>query len=234
MEKSTVAEIRARFDNDVERFSNIDTGQISTIDAKITLELITDISHKIIPNAKNLLDIGCGAGNYTLTMLSKNKGLHCTLVDLSKPMLDKAYERIIQKTTKVEIIQGDIRTVALKENNFDIILAGAVLHHLRDDDDWENTFTKLYKILKPGGCLMISDLVAQDNEIVTKHMWEKYGNYLENIGKKEYRQKVLDYVEKEDTPRSITYQMDLMRKIGFRDIEILHKNICFGAFFGIK
>jgi len=234
MEKSSVEKIRERFDNDVERFSNIDTGQVSTIDAKITLELITGISHKIVPNAKNLLDIGCGAGNYTLIMLSKNKDLNCTLVDLSKPMLDKAYERIIQETTKVETIQGDIRTVVLKENNFDIILAGAVLHHLRDDNDWENTFTKLYKILKPNGCLMISDLVTHDNEIITKYMWEKYGNYLEKTGGKEYRQKVLDYVEKEDTPRSITYQMNLMKKIGFRDIEIAHKNICFGAFFGIK
>jgi tRNA (cmo5U34)-methyltransferase len=234
MEKSSVEEIRERFDNDVARFSNIDTGQVSTIDAKITLELITDTSCKIVPNAKNLLDIGCGAGNWTLVMLSKNRDLNCTLVDLSKPMLDKAYERIIQETTNVETIQGDIRTVVLPENNFDIILAGAVLHHLRDDNDWKNTFTKLYKILKPNGCLMISDLVTQDNEIITKYMWEKYGDYLEKQADKEYRQKVLDYIDKEDTPRSITYQMNLMRKIGFRNIEILHKNICFGAFFGIK
>lgn len=29
--KSTVKEIRERFDKDVERFSNLDTGQVSTI-----------------------------------------------------------------------------------------------------------------------------------------------------------------------------------------------------------
>jgi tRNA (cmo5U34)-methyltransferase len=234
MEKSTVKEIQERFDNEVERFSNLDTGQISTIDAKITLELITDVSNKIIPNAKNLLDIGCGAGNYTLTMLLKNKNLSCTLIDLSKPMLDKAYERIIKKTTKVKIIQGDIRTVELKENYFDIILAGAVLHHLRDDNEWETTFSKLYKTLKQNGCLMISDLVTHDNEMVTQYMQEKYGAYLEEIGGIEYKQKVFDYVRKEDTPRSMTYQMDLMKKIGFRNSEVLHKNICFGAFYGIK
>ncbi|MBT3741149.1 MAG: class I SAM-dependent methyltransferase [Polaribacter sp.] len=235
MNKSTVKEIKERFDNDVERFSNLDTGQVATIDAKISLELLTETSKRITPNAKNLLDIGCGAGNYSLNMLTKIADLNCTLVDLSEPMLDKAKERVSAKTNnKVEIIQGDIREVGLKENSFDIILAGAVLHHLRDDSDWETTFDKLYSLLKPGGCLMISDLITQETNAVNEYTWERYGDYLESIDGKEYRKKVLDYVEKEDSPRSMTYQLELMKKVGFKKTEILHKNMCFGAFGGIK
>jgi tRNA (cmo5U34)-methyltransferase len=235
MNKSTVKEIKERFDNDVERFSNLDTGQVATIDAKISLELLTETSKRITPNAKNLLDIGCGAGNYSLKMLTKIADLNCTLVDLSEPMLDKAKERVSTKTNnKVEIIQGDIREVGLKENSFDIILAGAVLHHLRDDSDWETTFDKLYSLLKPGGCLMISDLITQETNAVNEYTWERYGDYLESIDGKEYRKKVLDYVEKEDSPRSMTYQLELMKKVGFKKTEILHKNMCFGAFGGIK
>ena len=41
MKKSTVTEIRERFDNEVERFSNLETGQVATMDAKIALELIS-------------------------------------------------------------------------------------------------------------------------------------------------------------------------------------------------
>ena len=235
MNKSTVSEIRDRFDNDVDRFSNLDTGQLSTIDAKISLELITEASKRIVPAAENLLDIGCGAGNYSLMMLSKVPGLNCTLVDLSKPMLSKAFERVSQATNKdVEIIQGDIREVVLRKNHFDIILAGAVLHHLRDDNDWETTFIKFYQLLRPGGCLMISDLIGQDTEILNDYTRERYGDYLEALGGEEYRSKVLAYVEKEDSPRSMNYQLDLMKKVGFRDVEILHKNMCFGAFGGIK
>ncbi len=233
--KSTISEIRERFDRDVERFSNLDTGQISTIDAKISLELTTEAVRRIRPDAETLLDIGCGAGNFTLMMLSKMKNLECTLVDLSKPMLDKAFERVSQVTRKKpEIIQGDIRDIKLIENHFDIILAGAVLHHLREDADWEFTFRKLFGILKPGGCLMISDLITQDTEKLNNYIWEKYGDYLENLGGKEYRQKVLDYVSKEDSPRSLNYQLELMKKIGFRQTEILHKNLCFAAYAGIK
>jgi tRNA (cmo5U34)-methyltransferase len=235
MNKSTTEEIKVRFDNDVERFSNLDTGQLSTIDAKISLELITEAAKRINPNAQNLLDIGCGGGNYSLMMLTKIPDLNCTLIDLSKPMLDKALERVSQKTSKkVTVLQGDIREVGLKENHFDIILAGAVLHHLRDDEDWETTFEKLFRLLKPGGCLMISDLIKQDTELLNNYTWERYGDYLEGIGGKAYRQEVLDYIEKEDSPRSMNYQLDLMKQVGFKKVEILHKNMCFGAFGGIK
>jgi tRNA (cmo5U34)-methyltransferase len=38
--KSTVGEIRGRFDHEIERFSNLETGQSATMDAALVLELI--------------------------------------------------------------------------------------------------------------------------------------------------------------------------------------------------
>ncbi|MEA1785248.1 class I SAM-dependent methyltransferase [Arenibacter sp. GZD96] len=235
MNKSTVQEIEARFDNDVERFSNLEAGQVATIDAKISLELITEASFRLVPNAINLLDVGCGAGNYTLKMLSKIPELNCTLVDLSAPMLDRAYQRVSVETTgAIHVVRGDIRSVSLENNHYDIVLAGAVLHHLRDDQDWEDVFKKIHALLKPGGCFMIADLVTQETPILDTYIWERYGDYLEGINGSAYRENVFDYIHKEDSPRSINFQIDLMRTVGFKSIEILHKNMCFGAFGGIK
>lgn len=235
MKKSTVAEIRERFDNEVERFSNLETGQVATMDATIALELITSTAKAVKPNAKSILDLGCGAGNYTLKMLSKLADLDCTLIDLSQNMLDKAKERVSAETRgNVATIQGDIRDIELSKNCFDIILAGAVLHHLREDSDWEMVFQKLYDSLTPGGCFLISDLLVQGHVEVNQIVWKMYANYLIGLGGDEYQQKVFDYIEKEDTPRSMSYQLDLMKKVGFSLVEILHKNACFGAFGGIK
>jgi len=235
MNKSTITEIRERFDKDVERFSNLQTGQQSTIDAEISLELITESAKRICPEAANLLDLGCGAGNYTLKMLAKLPELSCTLIDLSEPMLNRAYERVAKVTDKkINIINADIRDAYLQNDHYDIILAGAVLHHLREDSDWEFVFKKLFNILKPGGCLMISDLVTQDTDVLNNYTWEKYGDYLEKLGGPDYRAKVLAYVEKEDSPRSLNYQLDLMKNVGFKSVEILHKNMCFAAFAGIR
>ncbi|MDR3275330.1 MAG: methyltransferase domain-containing protein [Endomicrobium sp.] len=93
-------------------------------------------------------------------------------------------------------IQSDIRTSDLNVNHFDIILAGAVLHHLRDDKEREYTFNKLYKLLKPGGCLMIADLVAQDNMLLTEYTLEKYAEYLEKAGGENMPQKYLIILQK--------------------------------------
>lgn len=234
-QKSTIEEIRHRFDNDVERFSNLDTGQQTIIDAPLSLELVTSAAFRIKPDALNLLDIGCGAGNYTLKMLEKVPNLNCTLIDLSLPMLERAKERVSVATTgKVEIIQMDILKADLPENHYDIILAAAVLHHLRADQDWEAVFHKIYRSLKPGGSFWISDLISHQPQALDELFTERYAQHLEGLGGVEYRRHVLAYIEAEDSPRSVTYQLELMKKAGFRYTDILHKNACFAAFGGVK
>jgi tRNA (cmo5U34)-methyltransferase len=233
--KATNQEIRERFDKDTERFSNLETGQQTTIDAPLTMELCTEAARYATQHAKELLDIGCGAGNYTLKMLSKIPDLNCTLNDLSMPMLEKAKERVSPQTKgAVTIIQDDMRNLVLPDNHYDIILAAATLHHLRDDDDWLLMFTKIYNTLKPGGSFWVSDLITHHSEFITQLFEDKYASYLETLGGAEYRQKVLDYVHYEDTPRSLNFQLALLSKVGFSKIEILHKNSCFAAFGAIK
>jgi tRNA (cmo5U34)-methyltransferase len=65
-------------------------------------------------------------------------------------------------------------------------------------------------------------------------MWARYGAYLESLGAEEYRRKVFDYIDREDSPRPVTYQMDLLRRVGFIEVDLLHKNSCFAAFGGRK
>src|SRR5262249_29482413 len=150
--KSTVEEIRARFDNDVERFSNLETGQSATIDAPLVLELISRAAAATNPGATDLLDVGCGAGNYSLKLLQSLPDLNVTLIDLSRPMLERAEQRLRTAAKgRIEILQGDIRDLDLGEGRFDVILAAAVLHHLRTAAEWEAVFAKLFKSLRPGG-----------------------------------------------------------------------------------
>ena len=62
----------------------------------------------------------------------------------------------------------------------------------------------------------------------------KNGDYLCSMGGDDYRTNVFDYIDKEDSPRPVTYQLDLLRKVGFRYTDLLHKNSCFAAFGAIK
>jgi tRNA (cmo5U34)-methyltransferase len=233
--KSTVAQIRARFDKDVERFSNLETGQSATIDAPLVLELITRAAAASTPGATRILDIGCGAGNYSLKMLQAIPNLSVTLVDLSLPMLERASARVQSATTgAVTTAQADIRELELGEAQFDIILAAAVFHHLRSDDEWRAVFAKCHAALRPGGSLWISDLIEHSTPSIQALMWERYGEYLSAFKGDAYRDQVFGYIEQEDTPRPLMFQIDMLRAVGFREVEILHKNSVFAAFGGLK
>ena len=233
--KASVSEIRERFDKDVERFTNLETGQTATIDAPLSMELITQAALKSTRSIHRVLDIGCGAGNNTVKLSHYGSPFDSDLVDLSLPMLEKARERISAVNTgKIRIFQGDFREIDLPEQGYDVILAAAVLHHLRDDQDWESTFRKIYRLTAPGGSVWITDLVFHETEPIQSLMWERYGAYLRSLGGEDYRAKVFDYIDKEDSPRSVTYQLGLLEKVGFNHVELLHKNSCFAAFGAIK
>lgn len=65
-------------------------------------------------------------------------------------------------------------------------------------------------------------------------MQDRYDRYLESVGGLPYRNKVAAVIEQEDTPRSLPFQLDLLRQVGFVQVDILHKNACYAAFGAFK
>ena len=233
--KSSVEEIRQRFDADVERFSNLETGQSATVDAPLAMTLVAQAAAAVTPDAKHVIDVGCGAGNYSLKLLELIPDLNVTLIDLSQPMLDRAVERVGRATNgRVSAIRGDIRELTLPEADCDIILASAVLHHLRTDAEWQSVFEAFCRSLRTKGSVWIFDLIESSLSSVQRLMWRRYGEYLTGFKDAAYRDHVFAYVEREDTPRSLVFQLDLLRSVGFQQVEILHKNSCFAAFGAVK
>lgn len=230
--KSTVEQIRSRFDADVERFSNLDSGQVATVDAALCLELVAQAAAAVSPHALAALDIGCGAGNYSLKLRERLPQVKFTLVDLSEPMLDRAKLRLGDSVAAAR--QGDIRTLDFAAGSFDLVLAAAVFHHLRSPDEWEGVFARLHRWLRPGGSVWIFDLVAHESAAVGALLWTRYGAYLEDLGGAAYREKVFRYIEEEDTPAPLTYQLELLRRVGFTSVDVLHKNASFAAFGAVK
>ncbi len=130
--------------------------------------------------------------------------------------------------------QGDIREMTLDAGRFDIVLAGAVLHHLRSDAEWESTLANLYQSLRVGGSIWIFDIVSHPDSVVQSVMWDRYGEYLASIRDVDYRDHVFDYIDREDCPRPLMYQLDLLGRVGFSAVDVLHYNTCFAAFGAVK
>jgi tRNA (cmo5U34)-methyltransferase len=234
-QKSTVEQIRQRFDADVERFSKLETGQQAAMDAPVILDVVARSAACHVRPQGKLLDLGCGAGNFTLRVLDQVTPLDCALVDLSQPMLDRAQLRVKAATTgQVQIIQSDLRLLSFAPESFDLILAGQVLHHLREDAEWEVMFARFHQWLRPAGTLLVADFIAYDDPGIQALMLGRYAEHLERIGGAEYRDKVLAYCEEEDSPRSVKYQFDLLRQAGFSEFDVLHLYALFAAFYARK
>lgn len=235
MQKSTVDEIRARFDADVDRFSNLEVGQQAAMDGVLVLDLICRGVEIANPHTRDVLDIGCGAGNWTVKLLSRLPKLNATLLDLSRLMLDRAERRVRQAGAgNVTTIQADVREAVFVDGSFDVIVAGAVIHHLRGDDEWRATFAKLHRWLRPGGSVWIYDLVAQESPAVELLMRDRYAAHLESINGVAYRERVFAYSDAEDSPRPVTYQADRLREAGFSSVDAIHKNGPFAAIAAFK
>lgn len=225
-------EIRARFDGDVERFSNLATGQTATMDAAYCLELVAAAAVAATFPIRTVLDVGCGAGNYSLKLRERAPDASFTLVDLSRPMLDRAVQRLGSSAAATH--QGDIRGLDFAPGSFDVVVAAAVLHHLRTPREWERVFAGFFRWLRPGGSLWVFDLVTHECASVQQLLWDRYGDYLTALGGAEYRARVFDYIDREDTPTPVTYQLELARQAGFSKLDVLHKNACFASYGATK
>ena len=233
--KATPDDIRRRFDDRVDYLSDLERGQSAIPDAPIALDLVARAAASVTPDAREVLDVGCGAGNYALKLLEHLPDVNVTLLDLSPILLERAQERLASVATgEVRTIQGDVRDVSLDDGAFDIILAGAVLHHLRAHTEWEGVFSKLHQALRPGGSLWVSDLVQHDVRVVEELMKNRHGDYLISLGGPALRDSVFAEIAEQDSPRSLGFQMGLLRDVGFESIEILHKNSCFATFGALK
>lgn len=233
--KSSPEAIRQNFDQQVERFSNIETGQTTAIDSPLCMELVARSAALLNPDATQVMDLGCGGGNYAVKVTSLLPDVDCTLIDLSGNMLATAEERVAANISgKVLPIQGDYRDIPLEENAYDVITAGTTLHHLRGDQDWELVFTKVFNALKPGGTFWINDIVVGETDEINEMM---LGGWLSILRKQVSPEEVDMYMERyesEDTPRTLSYQLDLMKQVGFSKTIVLHKYFNFAAFGAIK
>lgn len=94
---------------------------------------------------KKVLDFGCGSG-YGTELLSENAE-SIIGVDISKEAVNYAKKNYILPNL-------DFKTISeLTDEKFDVITSFQVIEHVPNDIEY---VTKLKKLLKPGGCLLIS------------------------------------------------------------------------------
>lgn len=98
---------------------------------------------------KKILDVGCYIG--VLSRILAEQGKEVIAIDILKSVIDTA--KIFNQVEGVHYEHGDIFNMKFKDNEFDCILFLETIEHV----DAPTRFLKeFFRILKPGGCLIIS------------------------------------------------------------------------------
>lgn len=97
-----------------------------------------------------ILDLGSGSGNTVFPLMELYPNAHIIASDLSIPLLKslKEYYDIHYKGHPCAILQLNAEDMIFEPNTIDLIVGGAILHHLFDPS---KTLEQCYKVLKPGG-----------------------------------------------------------------------------------
>ena len=141
---------------------------------------IVDVSNKACA------DLGCGTGFISLGLSQKANIVFS--VDISKNMLKELSRTAAKKNIKnIYPIKGTMDDLPLFDRSMDFVFANMSLHHVPDA---EKAINEMFRILKKGGTVIISDANKHNAEWAKEEMhdaWlgfshDQITNWMKNAG----------------------------------------------------
>ncbi len=170
-----------------------------------------DIAERLHPGDR-VLDLGCGAG--TLAVQLARQGCQVTGVDISPPMLTQAIRRVRQAGLGGQVRLRELGAVdldtAFEDGSFDAVVSTLVFSEL-SDDEITYTLAECWRVLQPGGQLLIADEVLPDSALA------RIGTFLLRLPFA-----VVAFVLTQNTSRRVAGLGERIEGAGFRIVEIGH------------
>jgi ArsR family transcriptional regulator len=108
-------------------------------------------------------DLGCGTGFLTTRLAAA--GARVIAVDHSERMLAAARRK--KTTGAIEFRRGELDALPIDDQSVDAAFANLVFHHL---PDFAAAAAEVFRILRPGGTVVISDLLPHDADWMRQAM----------------------------------------------------------------
>ena len=200
------------------------------------IQIIGQLANSFVADGGLICDLGCSTGS-TLIFLAKvlqGKNIRLVGCDPAAAMLVKAREKSERFTYSHNIFFEQNSCEDMDLEQADMILLNYTLQFI-EEKQRPALLKKLYKGLKPGGVLILSEKLRQQNSIVEDFNTKSYesfkaGNgysFLEIANKRQALENIL-------VPGSLEDNLNMLSKAGFEESEILFKWLNFATFAAFK
>lgn len=125
---------------------------------------------------QRLLDVAGGTGDISFRFLKRAGHAHATVLDLTEPMLIEGRKRAEadQKADQLDWIVGDAMNLPFEDNTFDVY---TISFGIRNVTRPQEALNEAYRVLKPGGRLMVLEF----SQIPNESMQWAYDRYSFNV-----------------------------------------------------
>ena len=116
---------------------------------------------------QRLLDVAGGTGDISFRFLKRAGHGHATVLDLTEPMLIEGRKRAEaeQMVGNLDWIVGDAMALPFEDNTFDVY---TISFGIRNVTRPQEALNEAYRVLKPGGRLMVLEFSQIPNDLMQK------------------------------------------------------------------
>lgn len=123
------------------------------------------IDNALVRPGDNVLDVGCGTGEVTLLAKSRAKEGRVYGIDPAPEMIEVARKKAARKNLEIDFRVGVIESLPFPDASIDVVTSSLMMHHLPDDLKVRG-LAEVYRVLKPGGHLLIADFMNPTSSLV--------------------------------------------------------------------